>query len=93
MCVGYSFLMAKQDDDLRPINEAAELAEVHRNTLGRWVKAGKLKPRRELRGNMMATLVSLAEVRRLVGEGLKPGRPPEAGKAESKGKGSKKATG
>lgn len=72
--------MASKIDELLPLNEAAELVGAHRNTLSRWVKSGKLKATREIKGNVVAAMVSVAEVRRLVGDGLKAGRPPAEGK-------------
>ena len=73
--------------DRRPIADAAQLVGVHRNTLSRWVKAGKLPAIREIRGNVVATLVSVSDVRKLVGTGIKAGRPPLLDKSRRKLKG------
>lgn len=65
------------DDVWQPLNRAAEIVGVHRVTLSRWVKAKRLKTRKGQVRNLQATLVNIEDVRRLVGEGLKPGRPPK----------------
>ena len=62
-------------DDWQPLSKAATLAGVHRLTLGRWVKARKLRTRTGYVRNLKATLVNVADVKKLVGEGVRPGRP------------------
>lgn len=64
--------------DYLPLRKAADEAGVSRHTLGRWVKARKLASRDGTSGGLPAKLVSVAEVRRLVGDGLKAGRPASA---------------
>ncbi len=60
------------------MSRAAKSAGVHRVTVAKWVSEGKLKTRTKPVRNLTATLVNLAEVRKLVGGGLKPGRPAKA---------------
>lgn len=68
--------MATPGDDWLPLGRASAAAGVNARTLGRWVAAGKLRARRAIVNGLPAKLVSVAEVRRLVGEGVRPGRPP-----------------
>jgi transposase-like protein len=72
--------------DLSSLSDAADAVGMNRNTLARWVKAGKLKAETGYVRNLQTTLVSLADVRRLVGEGIGPGRPPAAKPRKGKGR-------
>jgi transposase-like protein len=72
-CIGgYNFNMA---DEVLSITRAARKTGISRITLRRWVIAGKLKAKAKMVNNRPTTLVSLAAVRKLVGDGVKPGRP------------------
>ncbi len=52
-----------------------EAAGTNRITLGRRLRRGRLTWRTETRGNVLAKLVDVKELRKLVGDGLKAGRP------------------
>lgn len=52
-------------DDLKTIRQAALEAEVSRQAIARWVKAGTLKGKKTKVGHLTATLVSVAAVRKL----------------------------
>ncbi|HZL35837.1 MAG TPA: hypothetical protein VFC78_11045 [Tepidisphaeraceae bacterium] len=51
--------------DTKTIRQAAIEAGVARQTVGAWVKAGKLKGKKTKIGHLSATLVSVAQVRAL----------------------------
>jgi len=51
--------------DQKTVKEAAAAAGVDRHTIARWVKTGKLKGKKTTVGNLVATLVSVSEVRKL----------------------------
>jgi len=52
-------------DNLKTVRQAAIDAGVDRNTIARWLKAGKLKGKKTRVGHLTATLVSVKEVQRL----------------------------
>ncbi|HEX4796188.1 MAG TPA: hypothetical protein VH370_20530 [Humisphaera sp.] len=52
-------------DDVQAVNRAAEITGVARGTISRWLKSGKLKGKKTTVGNLVATLVSVAAVRKL----------------------------
>lgn len=56
------------------ITRAAEIAGVTRQSVAAWVKLGLLVGKPTRVGNITATLVSVAEVRKLA-KSRKPGRP------------------
>lgn len=63
-------------DDFLPLKQAAEKTGIDRNTLARWVKAGKLKSRKGHVRHLQTTLVSVAAVKALIPPGgVKAGRP------------------
>jgi predicted site-specific integrase-resolvase len=61
-------------DELLTITDAARKAGVDRNAVARWVKAGLLAGKRKKVGNLIATMVSVDDVRR-VAKDHRPGRP------------------
>jgi predicted site-specific integrase-resolvase len=62
-------------DSMKPIKEVAGIVGIDRNTLARWVAAGKVKGKRSMGKRLPVVLVSVAAVRKLVGDGISPGRP------------------
>jgi hypothetical protein len=66
-------------EDYETMSKAADLAGVDRQTIARWVKLGKLAGKNTTRGNLVATLVSVARVRKLKAEQPR-GRPSGRGK-------------
>jgi hypothetical protein len=63
-------------DEWLPITDTAYLVGINRNTIRRWLNAGKLESRPgPPKGNVMTKLVSVAAVRALVGDGIHAGRP------------------
>jgi hypothetical protein len=65
--------------DWTPITTVADLVNVNRLTLRRWVNAGKLKAKPGIVDRRPVVLVSLTAARKLVGNGLKMGRPKKKG--------------
>ena len=61
-------------DDLKTVRQAAFDAGVARQTVARWLKERKLKGKKTQVGHLNATLVSVADVRKLK-EAHPPGRP------------------
>jgi transposase-like protein len=61
--------------DRKSISEAARHFDINRNTLSRWVKAGKLKTQLGIVDGRPSVLVDMAAVAKLVGTGVAPGRP------------------
>jgi hypothetical protein len=64
-------------DDYQPMWKAAELAGVTRKTIAKWVKAKLLKTRKRKFRHLVATLVSVKEVKELA-KSRRPGRPRKA---------------
>jgi hypothetical protein len=61
--------------DFVSIGEASAVAGVNRNTISRWIGRGLLKTKPSIINRRPVVLVSLAAVKKLVGDGIKPGRP------------------
>jgi hypothetical protein len=59
---------------------AADKVGVNRNTIRRWVRAGKLQGKPGIVGNRPVVLVAMDEVRKLAAGGVKPGRPKKKGR-------------
>lgn len=65
---------------MAPLSQAAETCGVDRKTLARWVREGRITKTAEQKvGNLTATLVDLAEVRREARK-ITRGRPRQDGK-------------
>lgn len=62
-------------DDWQPLSTAAEICGVHRLTLGAWARRGKIKKRSGMIRNLKATLVNIPEVKAIVAQGVRRGRP------------------
>jgi len=71
--------------DEMTMRQAAIEAGVSRQTVSVWLKAGKLKGRKTKVGHLMATLVSVADVRKLK-EAQPRGRPRADAKGKKRGK-------
>ena len=63
----------------KSLKDAAEILGINRRTLGRWVDKGMVKTRPGQVRNLTAKLVDVSTVRKLVGDGIKSGRPKGKG--------------
>lgn len=61
------------------MKQAAIIVGIDRNTIARWVAAGRLKGKKAMMRNLSATLVSVAAVRKLK-NGETRGRPRKVAK-------------
>lgn len=64
---------------LASIREAAATVGVKRDTIARWIRAGKLEATTQRAGRFVVRLVDLAAVERLA-QAIRRGRPPTGGR-------------